>query len=612
MTIVRLLASALAVCAASCSSSPAADTDSGSGLPDLAALDTDPRAPDAADADVDPSDATDAEPSDVADADPPDSDGGPADADAEELDVRDTDSDSPDADPTDTDRADTDADPADTDADATDADPVDGGPEDTDPPDVDPPDDPEPPPRDSIDWLSQDFVPENPSADPYCFPRAREEARISTALGYVRTDAADDEGGISALAPAYNSERQRWESRVLTTFDFRPYAESQPGVDGIPNGADVFEAEGQYVSIVGTNDSGGVAGWASSWGDGCQFFDGWISYDRTNVPDFDAGRRESWASVGSPIEGVSNPTRDGCPGGFGSTVTRWTHVADFEFAAESTCEGDGGRKVMDTIVSDHDGGNHHEVFYFTDEYGSKSRWERWECGIPYPDHDFITDRCQYNDAQSVMHMAYGVDDDRRTIVNPSGETCYMTDCRDFTVVHPLEEPGYKAAAWHHGAVIYFSGNILRNGDFHRDDEEWDSVATTSETATDENGNHYLRISAAETGWHSILGSSIDDFNRLFDGDGAEAHLPKYLHWGARIRHAEGGGTARMAVVEWGNPGGEIIDERALAPDSTWQWVEFHRLLGPATNLLDVRFRLDGMSGLEVDDVYVYISNEPER
>lgn len=579
--------------------------------------------------------ASDTGAGDLAPIDAYGADMGPTDADAEDVSFGDADSDTRDS-PSDDVEPDADArvsdgpdaevagpDVADADAldlddrdavhgDVEDVDASEGDAADRDAPDADPLPDPDPPSRDSIDWLAQDHVPDDPTADPYCRPHDREEAHISTSLGYVRTDAAGDEGGISALAPAYNSERQRWESRVLTTFDFRPYAEAQPGVDGIPNGADVFEAEGRYVSIVGTNDSGGVAGWASSWGDGCQFFDGWISYDRENVPDFDPGDGSSWASVSSPIEGVRNPTRDGCPAGFGSTTTRWTYVTDFEFAAESTCDGDEGRKVMDTIVSDHDGGNHHEVFYFTDEYGGKSRWERWECGIPYPDHDFITDRCRYNEAQSVMHMAYGVDDDRRHIVNPSGATCYMTDCRDFTVVQPIESPGYRAAAWHHGAVIYFSGNILRNGDFHRDDDGWDSLGTTREIGTDEAGNHYLRVSAAEPGWHSVLGSSIDEFNRLFDGDGAEAHLPKYLHWGARVRHAGGGGTARLALVEWGNPDGEVIDERGLSPSAEWEWVEFHRLMGPATNSLDIRFRLDGLSDLEVDDVYVYISNEAER
>ena len=466
---------------------------------------------------------------------------------------------------------------------------------------------PAPPERSSIDWLAQDYVPGDPSADPYCHPFDREEARISTTLGYLRTDAARDEGGISALAPAYNTERQRWEDRVLTTFDFRPYAESQPGLEGIPNGADIFEAEGQYVSIVGTNDSSGVAGWASSWGDGCQFFDGWISYDRFNVPDFNANDRGSWASVTSPIEGVRNPTRDGCPAGFGSTVTRWTYVSDFTFAAESTCEGDSGRKVMDAIVSDHDGGDHHEVFYFTDEYGGKTRWERWQCGVPYPADDYITDRCQYVEAQSVMHMAYGINDDRRTIVNPNGATCYMTDCRDFTTVAPIASPGYRAAAWHYGAAIYLSSNILRNGDFNQDGAGWDAEGTTAEIAAMPDGNRYLRVSAATTGWHSVLGSSIDEFNRFFDADGADAFRPKYLHWGARVRHAGGDGTARMALVEWGNPGGERIDERGLTLTPEWQWVTFSRLMGPATNRLDVRFRLDGMSGFEVDDVYVYIS-----
>ncbi len=466
--------------------------------------------------------------------------------------------------------------------------------------------------RDAIDWIAQDYIPGDPGADPYCAPELAEEAHISTALGYLRTDAAGDEGGISAFAPAYNPERQRWELRGLTTFDFRPYAESQPGVGGIPNGADVFEAEGRYVSIVGTNDSGGVAGWASSWGDGCQFFDGWISYDRYDVPDFNPSDRNSWASVSSPIEGVPSPMRDNCPAGFGSTTTRWTFVSDYTFAGESICPGDTGRKVMDTIVSDHDGGNHHEVFYFTDEYGGKSRWERWECGIPYPDHDYITARCQYNEAQSVMHMAYGINDDRRTIVDANGATCYMTDCRDFTTVEPIDAPGYRAAAWHHGAIVYFSGNLLRNGDFNSNGDGWHSEATTAEVDSAADGNRYLRISAPTTGWHSVLSSSIDEFNRLFDAGGEEAYLPKYLHWGARVRHDGSGGTARLALVEWGNPGGEIIDERGLTPGAEWEWVTFHRLMGPSTNMLDIRFRLDGMAGLEVDDVYIYISNDPER
>ena len=470
------------------------------------------------------------------------------------------------------------------------------------------------PARDSLEWMWQDVVTGDPTADPYCHPATeREEARINTPLGFVRTDAAGDEGGISVMVPTYNPERQRWEQRSLTTFDFRPYAESQPGVGGIPNGADVFEGEGQYVSIVGTNDSGGVAGWASNWGDGCQFFDGWISYEPANVPDFDPSNAGSWASLTSPIEGVSNPTRDNCPAGFGSTTTRWTYVADFTFAADSTCPGDSGRKVMDTIVSDHDGGNHHEVFYFTDEYGSKSRWERWECGIPYPDSDYITARCRYSEAQSVMHMAYGFDDDRRAIVNPNGDTCYMVDCRDFTSVEVLEPHGYRGAAWHYGAAIYFSGNILRNGDFNRgSDDGWDALNTVAEIQTAADSNRYLRISTDSTGWHSVFASSIDEFNRFFDAGGEEAFLPKYLHWGARVRHDGSGGTARLALIEWGNPSGQIIDERGLALTDEWQWVEFHRILGAATNSLDLRFRLDELAGLEVDDVYIYISNEEER
>ncbi len=45
----------------------------------------------------------------------------------------------------------------------------------------------------------------------------------------------------------------------------------------------------------------------------------------------------------------------------------------------------------------------------------------------------------------------------------------MTGCRDFTTVHPIESPENRAAAWHHVAATYFSGDTLLNGDFHSDD-----------------------------------------------------------------------------------------------------------------------------------------------
>ena len=421
------------------------------------------------------------------------------------------------------------------------------------------------PARSSKEWLWQDVVIGNPSADPYCYAvNTREEARINTQLGYIRTDAHGDEGGISVMVPAFNPEWQQWEQRSLTTFDFRPYAESQPGSDGVPSGLDFFEGEGRYVSIVGTSDGGGVAGWASSWGDGCQLLDAWISYEPNNLPDLDTSNPESWATITSPIGAAPYPTWDTCPMSFGTTTTRWAYVRDFEFAADSTCQGDNGRKVMDTIVSDHDGGDHHEVFYFTDEYGSKTRWERWECGIPYPETDFITARCRYNESQSVMHKVYGIDDDRRVIASPNGNTCYMTDCRDFTSVETLEPNGYLGSAWHHSAMIYYSGNILRNGDFNLgNDQDWDSVNTNAEVRSSLNGNHYLYVSTDGTGWHSISNNSIAEFNNFFNADTEAASATKYLHWGARVRHMNNRGTARLALVEWGNPSGQIIDERLL-------------------------------------------------
>ena len=64
------------------------------------------------------------------------------------------------------------------------------------------------------------------------------------------------------------------------------------------------------------------------------------------------------------------------------------------------------------------------------------------------------------------------------------------------------------------------------------------------------------------------------------------------------------------MVEWGNPGGEIIDEKQINPGPEWQWVEFHRLLGAATNSLDIRFKLAEMANLDIDDVYIYISQDP--
>ncbi len=48
-------------------------------------------------------------------------------------------------------------------------------------------------------------------------------------------------------------------------------------------------------------------------------------------------------------------------------------------------------------------------------------------------------------------------------------------------------------------------------------------------ATQPDRNNYLRGSAAETGWHSVLDTSTDEFNRFFDADGEEAFLPRCVH-----------------------------------------------------------------------------------
>ena len=56
------------------------------------------------------------------------------------------------------------------------------------------------------------------------------------------------------------------------------------------------------------------------------------------------------------------------------------------------------------------------------------------------------------------------------------------------------------------------------------------------------------------------------------------------------------GTARMALLEWGNPGGERIDERGLTLTPDWLWVTFSRLLGPplAGALVEVARRVGVM------------------
>ena len=483
-------------------------------------------------------------------------------------------------------------------------------------------------PEDSLSWLVQDYVPADPGSDPYCAPKAaRAEQGQFTAIHYRRLDVAGEEQFVSFKVRAFR-DQSAWADRAQTIFDFAPYFEAQR-LDGGPPGAswggDTYENFGKYVSIVGTSDSGGVAGWYNNGGAlQCQYGDAWVSYDPDDLPKNSGSTGVIWSNgYQSQIAGVHDPRASLCPVAGGSALTRWTFLPKFAFAALSTC-GPKLQKRMDTIVSDHDGGSHHEVFYFTDEYGF-ARWERWNCSdqpqlIPNP--DYALHRCDYVASESAMHLSYPNPDapnDKWQIKDRDGQYCRIEDCRDATQVIPQSGIGWNPASWPPSAQLYYTGNSLRNAGF-----EWSDAGSTAEPlwqqagslesliASDADGNHLveLQTDAQTDGWLSQTADLSDLYDTL--GAGAKDAGPLVAQFGLRAWLKQTGTrTLNLALVQLDAQQKEL-DVRLFPNTVSAAPAQLSARLGLLSTTRFVQLRLHLVAAaapaLRADDVFLVIGD----
>jgi|GEM_PF-2321898 len=480
----------------------------------------------------------------------------------------------------------------------------------------------------SLDWISQDFVNDDPAADPYCVPHAyRSEQDWFTPVRYIRRDAVPRQQFAAVRVRAVHEEGS-WTHRVLSTFDAPPYFEMQRrngAAEGVGWGGDVYESEPPYVSIVGTDDGSDTTGWFNNEGpNACQYGDAWVSYDVGGVPQSPGGGMVQWSDEAqTPIRGVRPPAVDNCPAAVGISRTRWTLYPDFEFASTADCEG-GARKRIDTIVSDHGPGNlsHHEVFYFTDVYGF-TRWERWNCGeerqAEPPSPDYAAMRCDYENSPSIMHMSYADPEDPSTlwqIQNAEGLYCQLVDCRDTSFITPVDPPGWMPAAWRPGAMVYFMGNLLRDPDFGWSDADaapssfWTHQGSmTSVIQTDGDDGHHAVLStdASGPGWFSQLVSLDEARARL--GSGTD---DLFVHFGARVRAGADGQALQLAVIQWDQELSDTlsVDTEDVVAGQDAAHVSAVTAFQSDARWVQLRVRLDpNVQGVEVDDLFVLISDQ---
>lgn len=473
----------------------------------------------------------------------------------------------------------------------------------------------------SLDWLTQDVVTSYPNADPVCYGRAqRKELNQWDVSRYLLKDYEQVQGHTSFVVRAWNTEYPQWEDRSMSTFD---YGRNDATTDGYTecawtgsDGGDVYENAGDFVSIVGTKDNASPGGWFSSWGDGCQMLDAWISYRPSSMPSSSGTTINLTSQTSSPIIGISNPTPASmCPGpwSFNMARTSWTNHTGFQYAADSTCGG-GGKKTLNTIFSDHDGGDHHEVFYFTDEYGL-TRWERWDCQTtPYqsqPTPDYAQLRCNYNDSRSILHMAYGYGPGHWQIYDTiNNKYCVIKDCRDWTTfTHDVPAAGWKPATWRM-PQMYYSANLIRNGDFATGDASyWVSNGNTVEVVEEQSNQHVAQLTNlfARAGWFyqtvDITEQPLDNFLSLGAGD------PKYVHWGI----VGSGGTVWMDILLWDSAGNLLAthgENRALGTSDA----HFADSLpfDSGTRYITLRFYMAPYNPdtVRIDSAYVVINDQP--
>lgn len=278
-----------------------------------------------------------------------------------------------------------------------------------------------------MDFLIQDVCTDAQGravgGDPATCDRHR-DLRPLERVPYLRTD---NEAGLLYLGitahPVLSPYPSRRLSRVAVPKEFggddiatafRDFDPCAPGActPRFRDGYDILEAEGDFVSIVGTSDPGlndQVFWRAGCWGGiekASNTEDSWLVFPT------DIFKRPSGAAL-ARLQ-ITQGTR--CPWFFNEAYTEWRMLPQKVTFTTG--------KRLEAIRSDHFGGrsparaDHIERFYFTREYGF-TRWERWETGA-------VTTK---------FHGCNGPTEQVR-----DGVSFRRTDCRDFTHIVPQAVP----------------------------------------------------------------------------------------------------------------------------------------------------------------------------
>jgi hypothetical protein len=286
-----------------------------------------------------------------------------------------------------------------------------------------------------VDYLIQQVCDDgaggHTSADPITCPGMARKLRVGESLPYHKWDTA---GGLGQISDAYPIADLYGRLRVVQTFFFNDTNAFQiPVFDlGDPatgrTGYDLMQADGNFVSGAGTYDPG--AGWQPMWSNSsCSLADSWVVGSKTQTVPFSFTDTIATLNISSP-QCPPNPW-------FGTSYTGWNYYPNLAYESG---------KLLNTIKTWHFSGptineSAIEEFYFTKEYG-KTRWEDWSSQVSGPNPIAVA-RCP-------THTAGGV--------NVFGTTTYyLTDCHDWSYIHPSPTGDWDPAAYWHIDPLYYSG-----------------------------------------------------------------------------------------------------------------------------------------------------------
>jgi hypothetical protein len=215
------------------------------------------------------------------------------------------------------------------------------------------------------DFLLQDVCVNNQDqpiqGDPVTCAKHR-DLRFGEKLPYVRTE--EPLGQARFQLSAFPIQAPDGSARIFTPFDWGGVASSHSFLDfdatGGSDGGNIFEANGEYASIVWTRDTSGTSFFSNS---NCAYDDTWGLFPMNLAPG-QSGSRTFNFSISAGMQCAGNPW---------TSYTEWSHIGKFTYSSG---------KTLDTIMVTHYEGTKEnfgniEVLYFTREYGW-TRWESWQ------------------------------------------------------------------------------------------------------------------------------------------------------------------------------------------------------------------------------------------